>query len=191
MNWASSNAAALNLLFSAVVMAATVVYALLTASLVRETIRMRTAQTDPDVAAYLEHDEHSIGVIHLVIRNIGNGPAYDLQFDLKDVQLKDWAAESIQRLSIWTTGMPYLAPGSAIRTVAGAAFQEGAREFRMTIHISFSSGDQKRRTNTFVLNYDTHYGVTQLGEPPIKTIAKELKAIRELLAKRLNNESIE
>ena len=67
LNWASSNAAALNLVFSAVVMAATVVYARLTASLVRETIRMRTAQTDPEVAAYLEHDEHSIGVIHLVI----------------------------------------------------------------------------------------------------------------------------
>jgi len=181
----------MNLIFSAVVMAATVVYAMLTASLVRETKRMRRAQTDPDVAVYLEHDEHNIGVLHFVVKNIGSGPAYDLKFELNDMRMRDWGAESIQRLSLWEKGLPYLAPGSSIRTVAGAAFQEGAKDFTLTTVVTYEDADGGRRTGTFVLDFANYTGITQLGEPPMKKLVKEIEAIRRSLEKQATNDRSE
>ena len=178
------NAALMNLIFSAVVMAATVVYAILTAALVRETRRMRSAQTDPDMAVYLEHDENSIGVLHFVIRNIGSGPAYELKFELKDMRMTDWAADSIQRLSLWEKGLPYLAPGSSIKTVAGAVFQEGAKDFTLTVTVSYGTADGSRRSSTYVLDFVNYTGITQLGEPPMKKLVKEIEAIRRTLEKQ-------
>ena len=191
LTWIATNAPLMNLIFSAVVMAATVVYAMLTASLVRETKRMRRAQTDPDVAVYLEHDEHNIGVLHFVVKNIGSGPAYDLKFELNDMRMRDWGAESIQRLSLWEKGLPYLAPGSSIRTVAGAAFQEGAKDFTLTTVVTYEDADGGRRTGTFVLDFANYTGITQLGEPPMKKLVKEIEAIRRSLEKQATNDRSE
>lgn len=191
LTWVTQNAAMMNLIFSAVVMAATVVYALLTASLVRETKRMRRAQTDPDVAAYLEHDENNIGVLHFVVRNIGSGPAYDLKFELKDMRMNDWAAESIQRLSLWDKGLPYLAPGSSIRTVAGAVFQEGAKDFTLSVSVSYESADRGKRSSMYVLDFANYTGITQLGEPPMKKLVKEIEAIRRTIEKGVSDDRLD
>lgn len=191
LTWVTQNAALMNLIFSAVVMAATVVYALLTASLVRETKRMRRAQTDPDVAVYLEHDENNIGVLHFVVRNIGSGPAYDLKFQLKEMQMNDWAAESIQRLSLWDKGLPYLAPGSSIRTVAGAVFQEGAKDFTISVSVSYESADRGKRSSMYVLDFANYTGITQLGEPPMKKLVKEIEAIRRTIEKGVSDDRLD
>jgi hypothetical protein len=179
IRWSTNHAALVNLIFSGVVMTATVVYAILTASLVKETKRMRRAQTDPEVAAYLEPDYHSIGLLHLVIRNVGSGPAHDVRFELSNVNLADWAAEAIQRLRIWEHGIRYLAPGSSIRTVAGAAFQEGAQDFTLTVRVLYADAENHQRDATYILDFISHTGVTQVANPRDKDLLKHLEGIRK------------
>jgi len=62
INWINSNGPILSLLFSFVVMASTVVYAYLTAKLVKETMRMRKVQTEPFLQAIIEPHEKSINL---------------------------------------------------------------------------------------------------------------------------------
>src|SRR2546430_2764152 len=81
--WMTRYNASLTLLFSCTVAIATVVYAMLTRALVRETIQLRRAGTNPDIAIYFEPDEKSISIVTLVIRNIGSGPAYRLAFTVE------------------------------------------------------------------------------------------------------------
>ena len=71
LTFLNSNSGAFNVLFSLVVAAATVFYAVLTRRLVRETERMRAAQTDPHVSVRLEPSVEWINFILLIVENLG------------------------------------------------------------------------------------------------------------------------
>jgi hypothetical protein len=64
-----STEAALTLGFSGIVALSTVVYAILTWSLVAETRRMRRAQSDARVGIELVENSWSLGLVDLVVRN--------------------------------------------------------------------------------------------------------------------------
>jgi heme/copper-type cytochrome/quinol oxidase subunit 2 len=67
IDFLNKNAGALSVVFSFVVMIATVVYALLTWFLVRENKTLRKAETEPNISVYLEPEEQgdqSHGVSH-------------------------------------------------------------------------------------------------------------------------------
>ena len=71
LTFLNSNSGAFNVLFSLVVAASTVFYAILTRRLVRETERMRAAQTDPHVSVRLEPSVEWINFILLIVENLG------------------------------------------------------------------------------------------------------------------------
>jgi len=74
----NQNSGALTVLFTAVVTISTVVYAILTAVLVRETKKMREVQTEPRIEITLRPLESAINIVRLHIKNIGLGPAENL-----------------------------------------------------------------------------------------------------------------
>lgn len=82
LDFLNQNAGALTVIFTAVVTLSTIVYAILTAVLVAETRRMRQAQTEPKIEVTIRPREEMINLIHVYVKNIGLGPAYDISFDI-------------------------------------------------------------------------------------------------------------
>lgn len=104
----------ITLIFSGVVAVSTVIYALLTWSLVSETKRMRKAQTNPFVSVISEPSEQWINLTDLVIRNIGLGPAYDIKFRITP-DFEYVCGKFLSNVRVMKDGIPYLAPGQEIR----------------------------------------------------------------------------
>ena len=70
LEFLNQNAGALTVMFTAVVTLSTVVYAILTAALVKETGRMRQAQTEPKIEITLRPSDEWINLIRLHLKNI-------------------------------------------------------------------------------------------------------------------------
>ena len=67
--------------FTGVVALSTVIYAWLTWKLVSETRRTREVQTEPRVSVGVEEDRSGFPGFELVIKNHGNGPAKEIEFE--------------------------------------------------------------------------------------------------------------
>jgi len=119
--WLNQNASLVTVMFTAVVAIATVAYALLTYTLVKETIRLREAETEPQISLHAERDRETPELLHLVLSNMGKGPAYSVQttFDA------DAALVQIMREQInfdlnevsFLKGLRYVVPGQEFRTL--------------------------------------------------------------------------
>jgi hypothetical protein len=86
--------------------------------LVRETVALRRAETDPDVAIYLEPRHGIPGHFYLVVRNVGQGPAYGVTFRLEPATQPD-DASLLRRIAFLRDGIKYLAPDQDLRSWIG------------------------------------------------------------------------
>lgn len=100
---------AITLLFSGIVATSTAVYAVLTWKLTTETRKMRKAQTEPRVSVYLQPDEETQGIFHLVIENVGMGPAYDIKFDI-DNDIERIPGYPLSKNGFFERGISFLPP---------------------------------------------------------------------------------
>ncbi len=73
LDFLNTNSGAFNLLFSLIVAIATVVYAKLTASLVKETKQLREAQTEPLLEVFFRSHDECLALLEFVIKNVGQG----------------------------------------------------------------------------------------------------------------------
>ena len=78
----NKNAGALNVLFAMVAAVSMAFYVILICSLVKETKKLREAQTEPKISIILQISRVGIHCIDLVIKNIGLGPAYNVKFEV-------------------------------------------------------------------------------------------------------------
>ena len=108
---------ALIVIFTFFVTLSTVCYALLTWRLVSETRKLREVQTEPKIHITLESADFDINFVRLNVKNIGLGPASDLQF----VPTIDSGGESAKELlqeftspNFFRTGLRYFGPGQSI-----------------------------------------------------------------------------
>jgi len=170
----------LTVIFSGVVASATVVYAILTWKLVSETRRMREAQTEPKVSVCIQPREEWINFIDLVIQNIGLGPAYDIKFKISpDFEYaKD---RFLSELGFMKNGISYLAPNQKIQfflTNMIENFEEKMeKSFQVTITYKNSIG--KTYEDKYPIDFSQFIGLTQLGEPPLYKIAKNIESIQK------------
>lgn len=177
-----SHAGALSAVFSAVVMAATVVYAILTAALVRETRRMREVQTEPRIEVIAAPREEFVNIITLVVRNIGAGPAYDIRFDLRGETSSSGEKKLIEDFSnshFLVQGLKYLGPGQELRssyTQMNKDFDEkiGAR---LLINIRYKSALGKPHEETIYIDFGEFKGHGRVGKPHLYAIATSLEKI--------------
>jgi hypothetical protein len=109
------DAASLQLVFTGVVAVATVVYAFLTLLLVRETVRLRRVQAEPEIVLYLQPSEYDLSLIDIVIRNVGATPAHNMhwEFDRNHELIRDKDV-GLDRMKFFE-GIPYFAPGQVFR----------------------------------------------------------------------------
>ena len=177
----NDNAGAIQVIFSALVTLATLVYAGLTWSLVSETRRMRRAQTDAKMTIGLDVREEAINLVELFVRNEGVGPAYDVRFSVEMVGSGGHAEilDSILSLGFIDQGLAYFSPGQEIRSfLTSMAIEFEAKiATKIRVAITYSTASGERTKDEYVLDLAVFKGRHQLGEPDLHSVAKSLKSL--------------
>lgn len=183
----NANSGAFNVVFSLVVASTTIFYALLTRRLVKETERMRAAQTDPHVAVRLEPSSEWINLILLVVENLGNGPAYDLRLTVSPEFLMERNVK-LSEVGLFKHGMPYLAPKQKVTlfltSIVGqtAEIERPGGKYSVDVNVHYRGILRTTYDHTYPLDLKHMLGMTTIGHPPLQTVAKELEKIQKSLS---------
>lgn len=180
LEFLNRNSGAFNVLFTAVVAIATVVYAILTWRLVSETIQMRQVQTDPTVSITIEPREEWINLIDLVIQNIGKGPAHDIRFELQgDFEYK--TGKFLSELNLMREGLQYLAPNQTFRFFLTSMVEspESKLDHSFAVRVSYLDGSGRPYYAEYKIRFSEWKGLSRLGEPPLHKMARSIDKIRQ------------
>lgn len=184
LKFLNDNAGAFNLLFSAVVAVATVVYAKLTASLVRETKQLREAQTEPALEVFFRSRDESMSFLDIVVKNIGQGPAYEVRFEFS-ANTADVAAEELlgrlKNLSSINSGINLLYPGQEF-----FSFWTDIRKnlndklkTKVTVTSTCKSAAGTIYRKQHVLDLSEMEGLERIGTPPLLMIARNVEKLQK------------
>ncbi|KGK98964.1 hypothetical protein LI82_02675 [Methanococcoides methylutens] len=176
---------ALTLFFSFVVAASTVVYAILTWRLVSETRKTREAQIKPHVSVSFEQSNASgsPGLLDMVMENLGEGPAYDLQFEVTP----DFEMDTVKlsEVGFIKNGLRYLGPSQKIRFFLTSLYEnyEQKKDNPFEIIVTYKDGLEKKHSELYVIDFSQFSGIGILGTPPLIRIADSLEIIVKDLSK--------
>ncbi|MFO7715088.1 hypothetical protein [Desulfosarcina sp.] len=196
MNWLEAHSGLVTLLFTAMVAVSTVIYACLTASLVRETRRLRQAETDPQLSVSLVTSAVSFHLLELVIQNHSRAPATDLVWsiapsaaELADRKIDAHILESLN-------GLQYLGPGQVIRSFFASAIEimgKGQSAPVVDAKVTYAGVDGKKQSQHFVLDPNKFAGLVGVGDPPHVEIRKAIAELSKSLDRvtRLNRIRVE
>jgi hypothetical protein len=186
LDFLNANSGALSLLFSAVVMVATVVYAWLTARLVSETRQLRKAQTEPRVEVFFRLSEHWINFLDICVKNIGAGPAYDLQFRLtaesKSVGTDQLYAR-LEKLGCFKRGLAYLGPGQEFVSFWDSLVEgdSSRMQARFSVKCEYRDALRNHYSNSAPLDLSELEGTSTIGERPLHAIAKHIDNLQKAI----------
>jgi hypothetical protein len=157
---------------------ATVVTTVLNQRLVRETVSLRKAETDPDIALYIEPRKHQHGFYNVVIRNVGRGPAYRVSF-LMDRSWDGLKDSHFSDMVLFKDGVKYLAPDQEIRSFVGT-FQDLDRG-PLTVGPTYygKAGRRSLFTEEFTLDVRQFMGTVGVGRSPEREVVGALKQIAQ------------
>ncbi|MBK7052034.1 MAG: hypothetical protein IPH54_15740 [Rhodoferax sp.] len=186
VDFLNQNAGALSTVFAGIVMFATVVYAVLTASLVKETRQMREVQTEPRIEITACPSPEFVSIITLRVRNIGLGPAYDVCFKLRGEAETEGENELIQDFSksqFLERGLRYLGPGQELRSRYTQMTQnyEGKIKARLVVDASYRSTAGKSYSHAIPIYFEEFEGYGTVGTPPLHAIAKAMEKMEKNL----------
>ena len=182
LNFLNQNAGVLATVFSGIVMLATVVYAVLTASLVTETRRMREVQTEPRIEVIASPLEEMVNIFTLRVKNIGLGPAYDVHFTLRGKSQTSGENELIKdfsRSQFLSKGLRYLGPGQALQSGYTQMHQNFVEKVKacLTVEVTYKSATGKPYADTIIIHFEEFEGYGTIGTPHLYSIAKSLEKI--------------
>ena len=176
----NNNSGVLMLFFTAMVAVSTVVYAVLTGKLVSETRKLREVQTEPKIHITLESLDFAINIIRLNIKNIGLGPASDLQFDPTVISGGESAKKLLQeftRPNFFKTGLHHFGPGQNIhsRDTQITDDFEGKAASMLSFKLRYKSATGQQYDEEIIIDMSEIKGTSQLGTPNLYSIAKSLE----------------
>lgn len=174
----------INLLFSGVVAVSTVVYALLTRTLVAETRLLRRVQTEPSLATYIIPHPDVINLVLMEIKNLGMAPAYSIEWQIDaDAAELESRGVRIHKASILKS-LRYLPPGRDFRFTFGIGPRlltpEPLRPFDLLVTYKSASGDTF--SQRFTIDVSELLGLRQAGTSAQYKIAQSLEKIENHLA---------
>lgn len=184
LNFLNQNSGALTVIFTGIVTLSTVIYALLTYSLVQETRRMRRAQTEPKVAVYFESRPEWVNSLDIVVKNIGLGPAYNVRFDLSpasDTGVSEKVIKELKEKNFLCKGLGYISPNIEIRsyfTNMVADFDEKVKTM-IDVKVTYADAANITYSELYRLDFSELKGLRRLGEPPLYKMANSIKKIEE------------
>jgi hypothetical protein len=184
LTFLNNNSGAFNLLFSGVVAIATVVYAILTARLVRETQRLRAAATEPALEVTYRSRDEAMSLLDIVIKNIGSGPAYGIGFQVRAEPQGAGAQEllaPLQKLKSFSSGINLLLPGQEFSSYWTDVRKELDSKLKtvVTVTTTCRGATGVRYSRDHVIDLSELDGVTRLGTPPLLAIARSLKKLED------------
>jgi hypothetical protein len=185
-DYLNNNSGAITVVFTAVVAFSTVVYAWLTAVLVKETRKIREVQTEPLIEMVIEPLEEAINIIRLRIKNIGLGPARNISF--KSIVLK--GGEGAQRLlseftnvNFFRNGLAYLGPNQKVHSKYTQMAKNHEEKIKSIFQfdIKDESITGKPHNEIAIIDMSEMIGMCQLGTPNLYSIAKSLENTQRIL----------
>ena len=170
----------LQMTFTAIVAISTFVYAILTIIMVRETIRLREAQTEPEIVVFLQSIEAFPSGFDIIVRNIGGGVAYNIrwEFDHNAPLIMEKGTRLNEQL-FFTKGVEHFAPGQIYSSVFGRGpelLQKPATP--LPIKVSFENRKGKKYMREYIIDPMFVYGRSWLGGSGIHEISDNIKDIR-------------
>lgn len=171
------------LLFSALVAISTVVYAILTYRLVRETRHLREVQTEPKIEVFIKPFEESLCFLRLFIKNIGLGPAYNISFEINPETQGEGEKLLIADFSqakFLSNGLRYLGPNQQLE----AGYTQITDNFKdkikavLLVKARYNSLLGREYETTHRLDLAELEGITTLGTPNLYSIAKSLEKMQ-------------
>ncbi len=158
-----------------------VIVAWLTAVLAIENRRLRRAGTEPDVVAYLLPDQRHLNLLHLVVANVGRGPARNVAIEL-DADPADFAAHGLKQATRTRRPLLSILPqDERVHQFFGSAFELLAepplQDFTIRVHFEDMAG--KRRTTSSHASVKDFEGFTTAGTPPEYVTAEALNKIAD------------
>ena len=171
-------------LFTGVVAVSTVFYAILTWKLVSETRRMRRAQTEPRVSVHVELNETSGDGrrMDLMIQNVGQGPAEDIQFGFEGDPTYFGKDRPIDQLLVIKNGLPYLSPNQSFRIVLGWLYggdfaRATQKPWRISTQYKNVVGEEMPKV-TYLVDFSQFKDLIISGSP-LHRIEKHLDSLRK------------
>ena len=184
LTFLNANSGAFNVLFSAVVAVATVVYAILTARLVRETERLRAAATEPALEVTYRSRDEAMALLDIVVKNIGSGPAYGVSFQVRAEPEGSGAKEllaPLHKLKSFNSGINVLLPGQEFSSYWTDVRKEFESKLKTIVTVSTTcrgaTGIAYSREH--VVDLSELDGVSRLGTPPLLAIARSLGKLQD------------
>lgn len=183
--WLNTNSAAVTAVATVVLTMTTVVYAWLTGVLAVENRRLRRAGTEPLVIAYLFPDARHINILHLVIANVGRGPAQNLAIEF-EADVEDFAAHKIEhQVGTKRSLVSFLPQDERLYHFFGNALDmftpDAPKDFFVKVYYEDMKGtSHEARFRTSVGDLE---GFRRIGENPDHVAAEALKAIGEEIKK--------
>jgi len=184
LDFLKQNSDALTVVFAAVVTLSTVVYAILTGFLVSETRKMREVQTEPKIHITIDSFDFAIHIMRLNIKNIGLGPASDLQFESFVISGGDSAEKLLSEFTesnFFNTGLHHFGPGQNVYSAYTQTTEdfEGKSSSILSFRLNYKSAMGKKYTDEIVLDMSEIKGRYQLGKPNLYAIAQSLEKMQK------------
>jgi hypothetical protein len=164
---------------------ATVLYAILTIYLVRETIKLRQVQTEPEIVVYLQIPEDQPRIFDIVVRNIGGGTAYKLQWEFnREAILAKERGSRLNGQSFFTKGCDYFAPGQVYFSAFGRGPELLKEPFPppLLLKVSYKNRQGTKYQREYNIDPMQYYGRSSISGQGVKEIAESLKGIKEDLS---------
>ena len=182
----NSNNGLFTLIFSFFVMVSTIVYAILTYILVNETRKMRLIQTEPKIQIVLEISESYVNEIRLNIKNIGQGPAFNINFMPFVITGGENAKYILNRfltIKAFSSGLNYLGPSQYFNTsynnILDIPKEDELYDIKIKIEIKYKSTTNNKYNDMFIIDFRELEGTCHLGKPNLFSIAKSLEKIEK------------
>ena len=176
----NNNSSIITLFFSFVVAISTVVYSILTASLVKETKIMRKSQTEPEIIVYVEPSQEWINIMNIHIKNIGNGAASNICFKIINDYV-DTKGRIFSETDYIKNGIKFLAPQgdycSLFDNVVGKDFSK-KNEMRLDLIVKYENRSN-HYTNEYSIDLSQYSGLLRVGSTSIYSIGKSLEKIEK------------
>lgn len=180
LEFLNQNSGAFDVIFSAIVAIATVVYAVLTWRLTSETRKMREAQTEPKLSVTIQPREEGINFIDMIIQNVGLGPAYNIKFEVNP-DFEYAKGKFLSELGFMKIGLRYLAPNQKLQfflTNMNENFEEKTKK-PFEIKLTYQNSIGKTYEDVYLIDFSQLIGLCQLGEPPLYNMAKNIEKIQK------------
>jgi hypothetical protein len=138
---------------------------------------MREVETEPDISVIVQPRKEFINFIDLIIENIGNGPAYNISFEVS----KDFIIPSDEKLSELPImkKIEYMTPSQKIQFFLASMIDDKDNPKKFTITANYENKNGKEYTSEYIVDFNKFKGLTQLGKPDSYKIANNIEKIRK------------